>query len=129
MLFCLLFGRLENHGCSRLDNLPDCCDQYHFLRLPLDGKQRQVITEKFQVGHSRPHPREKRFVSSIAMRGCHLGTCQTQNLANMLYRLGKNNFKDGSNKDTSDPLGYGRKRRSLVENPQRTDFLEKLLAT
>lgn len=48
------------------------------------------------------------------MRGCQLGTCQVQNLANLLYRYGGNNQKDESrknNKDTADPMGYGRRRR------------------
>ncbi|KAM8927783.1 uncharacterized protein RCH25_008073 [Pelodytes ibericus] len=78
---------------------------------------------------STPHLREKRYISSISMRGCHLGTCQIQNLASMLYRIGNNNYKDGSNKDTKDPLSYGRKRRSLTQIPKRTDLLQKLLVT
>ncbi|KAE8594069.1 hypothetical protein XENTR_v10019435 [Xenopus tropicalis] len=74
-------------------------------------------------------PREKRYISPISMRGCHLGTCQIQNLASMLYRLGNNGYKDGSNRDTKDPLGYGRRRRSLQQNKKRTDLPGMLLAT
>ncbi|KAJ1131819.1 hypothetical protein NDU88_010151 [Pleurodeles waltl] len=63
---------------------------------------------------SVPYQREKRHVPpAVAMRGCHLGTCQTQNLASMLYRLGYKYGKDDSNKNTRDPQGYGRRRRSL----------------
>uniref|UniRef100_A0A6I8RW69 Uncharacterized protein n=1 Tax=Xenopus tropicalis TaxID=8364 RepID=A0A6I8RW69_XENTR len=70
-----------------------------------------------------------RYISPISMRGCHLGTCQIQNLASMLYRLGNNGYKDGSNRDTKDPLGYGRRRRSLQQNKKRTDLPGMLLAT
>ncbi|XP_053545934.1 pro-adrenomedullin [Bombina bombina] len=76
---------------------------------------------------SKTQQREKRYVAS--MRGCHLGTCQIQNLANMLYRLGNNNNKGGSNKDTKDPQGYGRRRRSLLQNKTRTTLSHKILAT
>ncbi|OCT73211.1 uncharacterized protein LOC108696785 [Xenopus laevis] len=78
---------------------------------------------------SRLHPREKRYISTISMRGCHLGTCQIQNLASMIYRLGNNSYKEGSNRDTKDPLGYGRRRRSLLQNKKRTDLPGILLAT
>lgn len=74
--------------------------------------------------------REKRYAPSVNSRGCHLGTCQIQNLANMLYRLGKNSYKDGSNRDTQDPLGYGRRRRrSLVYSKDRTESPQNLQAT
>ncbi|XP_056399349.1 pro-adrenomedullin-like [Hyla sarda] len=75
------------------------------------------------------HLREKRYAATAGGRGCHLGTCQIQNLANMLYRLGNNNYKDGSNRDTKDPLGYGRRRRSLLREKERTGLSETLLAT
>ncbi|CAH2318898.1 ADM-like [Pelobates cultripes] len=93
-------------------------------------KQTDNSMDSFHIPlSSQLHQRQKRYISSISMRGCHLGTCQVQNLASMLYRLGNNSFKDGSNKDTKDPLGYGRRRRSLVQNPKITDILQKLLAT
>lgn len=65
------------------------------------------------------------------MRGCHLGTCQTQNLASMLYRLGYNYGKDDSNKNTRDPQGYGRRRRalSLRSAALRTAWAQHLLDT
>lgn len=65
------------------------------------------------------------------MRGCHLGTCQTQNLASMLYRLGYNYGKDDSNKNTRDPQGYGRRRRSLPARHAalRTAWAQHLLDT
>ncbi|XP_069599259.1 pro-adrenomedullin-like [Ranitomeya imitator] len=75
------------------------------------------------------HLREKRYAAPSSNRGCHLGTCQIQNLANMLYRLGNNNYKEGSNRDTNDPLGYGRRRRSLLREKEWTDSSETLLAT
>ncbi|XP_069803787.1 pro-adrenomedullin-like [Dendropsophus ebraccatus] len=75
------------------------------------------------------HLREKRYAASSSARGCHLGTCQIQNLASLLYRLGNNNYKDGSNRDTKDPLGYGRRRRSLLRERERTGLSETLLAT
>ncbi|OCT70984.1 pro-adrenomedullin [Xenopus laevis] len=78
---------------------------------------------------SRLHPREKRYISPISIRGCHLGTCQIQNLASMLHRLGNNGYKDDSKRHTNDPLGYGRRRRSLLQNKKRTDLSGILLAT
>ncbi|KAM5132432.1 pro-adrenomedullin [Mantella aurantiaca] len=87
------------------------------------------INNQNMLSHLLPH-REKRYAPSVNARGCHLGTCQIQNLANMLYRLGKNNYKDGSNRDTKDPLGYGRRRRrSLVHSKDRTGALQILQAT
>ncbi|XP_029441257.1 ADM-like [Rhinatrema bivittatum] len=68
-----------------------------------------------------PRRREKRHVApGIAMRGCHLGTCQLQNLASTLYRLGNNTGKNGSNRNTKDPRGYGRRRRSLARKKQHS---------
>uniref|UniRef100_A0A8D0E9Y2 Adrenomedullin n=1 Tax=Salvator merianae TaxID=96440 RepID=A0A8D0E9Y2_SALMN len=64
-------------------------------------------------GHRVP----RHLLVSPPMRGCHLGTCQIQNLASLLYRYGGNNQKDEShknNKGTSDPMGYGRRRRRAV---------------
>uniref|UniRef100_A0A803TWW8 Adrenomedullin n=1 Tax=Anolis carolinensis TaxID=28377 RepID=A0A803TWW8_ANOCA len=59
----------------------------------------------------------RHLMASPPVRGCHLGTCQIQNLANLLYRYGGNSQKDEShknNKGTTDPMGYGRrKRRSM----------------
>ncbi|KAM4015210.1 pro-adrenomedullin-like [Anomaloglossus baeobatrachus] len=75
------------------------------------------------------HLREKRYAASSSTRGCHLGTCQIQNLANLLYRLGNNNYKQGSNRDTKDPLGYGRRRRSLLREKEWTGLSKTLLAT
>ncbi|KAM4703798.1 uncharacterized protein WCC33_012298 [Rhinophrynus dorsalis] len=105
----------------------------------LTDKEREEYTQKKAIENSinnfwtqlgsLPRQRDKRYISSISMRGCHLGTCQIQNLASMLYRLGNNNYKDDSNRDTKDPLGYGRRRRSLSQNRQRTDFSQKLLVT
>lgn len=88
--------------------------------------------ENFQDNNQNmlSYHREKRYAPSVNARGCHLGTCQIQNLANMLYRLGKNNYKDGSNRDTKDPLGYGRRRRrSLVYSKDRTDSTKILQTT
>ncbi|KAG9481505.1 pro-adrenomedullin-like isoform X2 [Eleutherodactylus coqui] len=76
------------------------------------------------------HLREKRYAASTSARGCHLGTCQIQNLANLLYRLGNNNNKEGLARDTKDPLGYGRRRRrSLFWEKERTGLSKTLLAT
>ncbi|XP_040183487.1 pro-adrenomedullin-like [Rana temporaria] len=88
--------------------------------------------ENFQDNNQNTpsYHREKRYAPSVNGRGCHLGTCQIQNLANMLYRLGKNNYKDGSNKDTKDPLGYGRRRRrSFFYSKDRTDSTKILQTT
>nr|DBA16025.1 TPA: hypothetical protein GDO54_003468 [Pyxicephalus adspersus] len=101
----------------------------------IDESQDNVKKEHFQSNHqnipsSFLQHREKRYASSVNARGCHLGTCQIQNLANMLYRLGKNNYKDGSNRDTKDPLGYGRRRRrSMVYSKIRTYSPQILQAT
>ncbi|XP_005991001.1 pro-adrenomedullin-like [Latimeria chalumnae] len=48
---------------------------------------------------------------TVVLRGCHLGTCQIQNLANLLYRIGVNNNKAESHRNTADPQGYGKRRR------------------
>uniref|UniRef100_A0A8C6X4L8 Adrenomedullin n=1 Tax=Naja naja TaxID=35670 RepID=A0A8C6X4L8_NAJNA len=61
-------------------------------------------------GHRVP----RQLLASGPARGCHLGTCQLQNLANLLYRYGGNNQKEEShknNKGTNDPMGYGRRKR------------------
>ncbi|XP_061445362.1 pro-adrenomedullin-like [Rhineura floridana] len=61
-------------------------------------------------GHRVP----RHLLAFPSVRGCHLGTCQIQNLANLLYRYGGNNQKDEShknNKGAADPMGYGRRRR------------------
>ncbi|XP_040289669.1 pro-adrenomedullin-like [Bufo bufo] len=93
----------------------------------------EEVTKEARTGQnslsSLLHLREKRYAASISARGCHLGTCQIQNLANLLYRLGNNNNKDGSNRDTKDPLGYGRRRRSLLREKEWTGLSETLLAT
>ncbi|KAM3920801.1 pro-adrenomedullin [Leptodactylus fuscus] len=93
----------------------------------------EVTKEDAKTAHdflsSLLHLREKRYAASTNTRGCHLGTCQIQNLANLLYRLGNNNYKDGSNRDTKDPLGYGRRRRSLLQEKKRTGLSETFLAT
>ncbi|XP_075695062.1 pro-adrenomedullin-like [Rhinoderma darwinii] len=93
----------------------------------------EVTKEDTQTGQnalsSLLHLREKRYAASTSSRGCHLGTCQIQNLASLLYRLGNNSSKDGSNRDTKDPLGYGRRRRSLLREKERTGLSETLLAT
>ncbi|XP_068099103.1 pro-adrenomedullin-like [Hyperolius riggenbachi] len=74
--------------------------------------------------------REKRYAPSSGSRGCPLGTCQIQNLANRIYQLGNNGSKDGSNRNTNDPLGYGRRRRrSLFTSKDRTDSPQTLQAT
>ncbi|KAG8567795.1 hypothetical protein GDO81_013779 [Engystomops pustulosus] len=107
-------------------------------RLRRDVRDTHITTEKVtkedahtgqNVLSSLLHLREKRYAASTSARGCHLGTCQIQNLANLLYRLGNNNYKDGSNRDTKDPLGYGRRRRSLLREKERTGLSETFLAT
>ncbi|MEE6482676.1 hypothetical protein FKM82_013313 [Ascaphus truei] len=110
-----------------VDNLPIAREsKENILNTETDNSQDSIKSHMSLL----PHQREKRYVySSIAMRGCHLGTCQIQNLANMLYRLGNNNYKDGSNKDTRDPQGYGRRRRSVLQDPKRTSLYKKLLVT
>ncbi|XP_078234110.1 uncharacterized protein LOC144583671 [Pogona vitticeps] len=60
------------------------------------------------------HRVPRQLMASPPMRGCHLGTCQIQNLANLLYRYGSNAQKEEShknNKSTTDPMGYGRRKR------------------
>ncbi|GAA6107463.1 uncharacterized protein LOC106578347 [Tachysurus ichikawai] len=42
-----------------------------------------------------------------ASKGCQFGTCQMQNLASTLYRMGQTNNKEQS-KGAEDPNGYGR---------------------
>ncbi|XP_063798474.1 pro-adrenomedullin-like [Pseudophryne corroboree] len=126
---------------SFLEKLRDLSNQ----RLKRDVRDDYLIStgkeseEDSQIGNSMDNDqtmlssllrlREKRYAPSINTRGCHLGTCQVQNLANMLYRLGKNNNKDVSNKDTKDPLGYGRRRRSMMRNKDWTDLSQPILAT
>ncbi|MEQ2290144.1 hypothetical protein AMECASPLE_000545 [Ameca splendens] len=44
---------------------------------------------------------------SASPRGCKLGTCQTHNLAHILYKLSETDGKEESLK-ASDPHGYGR---------------------
>ncbi|XP_014465454.2 pro-adrenomedullin [Alligator mississippiensis] len=65
-----------------------------------------------------PRRRPPRQVSPLSPgRGCHLGTCQTQNLASLLYHFGSKDLKDDSrktSKGTADPLGYGRRRRGAA---------------
>ena len=46
-------------------------------------------------------------VRRAAQRVCKLGTCQLNNLANMLYHIGQTHGKDQS-KGAHDPQGYGR---------------------
>uniref|UniRef100_A0ACB8EV50 Uncharacterized protein n=1 Tax=Sphaerodactylus townsendi TaxID=933632 RepID=A0ACB8EV50_9SAUR len=67
-------------------------------------------------GHRFP----RHALASPPIRGCHLGTCQIQNLANLLYRYGSNNQKDESgknNKGAADPMGYGRRKRQAIGVP------------
>ncbi|XP_053117569.1 pro-adrenomedullin-like [Hemicordylus capensis] len=77
----------------------------------LEGPRQQLNL----FGSSIPGRRVPRQLqASSSMRGCHLGTCQIQNLANLLYRYGGNNQKDESHKNskgTTDPMGYGRRKR------------------
>ncbi|XP_032869220.1 ADM-like [Amblyraja radiata] len=48
----------------------------------------------------------------LGKRGCPLTTCQTHNLANWLYLIAASKGKDSTApKNTSDPHGYGKKRR------------------
>ncbi|XP_028669442.1 pro-adrenomedullin-like [Erpetoichthys calabaricus] len=63
----------------------------------------------------RPFPVQNRSRRAVYMpnpnRGCHLGTCQLQNLASLLYRMGGKTVKEESKQNMSDPHGYGRRRR------------------
>ncbi|KAJ6654826.1 hypothetical protein lerEdw1_006515, partial [Lerista edwardsae] len=80
----------------------------------LEGSRNQLnLLESSIPVHRVP----RMLLASPPMRGCHLGTCQIQNLANLIYRYGNNNQKDEShknNKGTSDPMGYGRRKRRAV---------------
>nr|XP_034991609.1 ADM-like [Zootoca vivipara] len=77
----------------------------------VEGVRSQLnLLKSSAPGHRVP----RHLLASPSMRGCQLGTCQVQNLANLLYRYGGNSQKDESrknNKDTADPMGYGRRRR------------------
>lgn len=121
---------------SFLEKLRDLSNQR--LKRDVRDSDNHITTEEVTKEETQPgqnalssllHLRQKRYAASTSARGCHLGTCQIQNLANLLYRLGNNNYKDGSNRDTKDPLGYGRRRRSLLPENERTDLSETLLAT
>ncbi|KAM4650559.1 uncharacterized protein O3C94_013276 [Discoglossus pictus] len=124
--------KLRNIGTQRRVVRDVSEDRAHYDTEPKEAtlNEQQELTDNFPSKlSSLPQQREKRYVSSMSTRGCHLGTCQIQNLANMLYRLGNNNYKDGSNRDTKDPQGYGRRRRSVLQNKNRTVLSQKLLAT
>ncbi|KAK9397070.1 Adm [Crotalus adamanteus] len=78
----------------------------------------QLLQERDQLNLLRSivpgHRMPRQLLASPPVRGCHLGTCQIQNLANLLYRYGGNNQKEEShknNKGTNDPMGYGRRKR------------------
>ncbi|KAF7239730.1 ADM protein [Varanus komodoensis] len=84
--------------------------------IPIQLDEAKIQLKPFESsvsGHRVP----RHLLASPPMRGCHLGTCQIQNLANLLYRYGGNSQKDEShknNKGTSDPMGYGRRKRQAV---------------
>ncbi|MGH0191573.1 UNVERIFIED_CONTAM: hypothetical protein FKN15_066283 [Acipenser sinensis] len=63
--------------------------------------------------------RRWRRSQSAPSRGCHLGTCQLQNLASLLYRIGNKNGKEESNRNTADPRGYGKRRRRRRREERR----------
>ncbi|KAM3821082.1 uncharacterized protein M6D78_017191 [Vipera latastei] len=78
----------------------------------------QLVQERDQLNLLRSsvpgHRVPRQLLASPPARGCHLGTCQIQNLANLLYRYGGNNQKEEShknNKGINDPMGYGRRKR------------------
>ncbi|KAM6450241.1 uncharacterized protein PHA67_017371 [Liasis olivaceus] len=82
------------------------------------SKWAQLVEERDQLNLFRSsvpgHRVPRQLLASPPARGCHLGTCQIQNLANTLYRYGGNNQKEEShknNKGTNDPMGYGRRKR------------------
>ncbi|XP_054851028.1 pro-adrenomedullin-like [Eublepharis macularius] len=82
-----------------------------------EGARNQLSLFRSSVpGHRFP----RHLLASPPVRGCHLGTCQIQNLANLLYRYGGNNQKDESsknNKGATGPMGYGRRKRRAVSVP------------
>ncbi|KAL8176199.1 UNVERIFIED_CONTAM: hypothetical protein K2H54_025585 [Gekko kuhli] len=84
---------------------------------PSEGASNQPnLVRNSITGHRFP----RHLLASPPMRGCHLGTCQIQNLANLLYRYGSNNQKDESgknNKGATDPMGYGRRKRRAAGVP------------
>uniref|UniRef100_A0A8C4SCP1 Pro-adrenomedullin n=1 Tax=Erpetoichthys calabaricus TaxID=27687 RepID=A0A8C4SCP1_ERPCA len=71
----------------------DFLSQFHFRPFPVQNRSRRAVY--------MPNPN----------RGCHLGTCQLQNLASLLYRMGGKTVKEESKQNMSDPHGYGRRRR------------------
>lgn len=88
----------------------------------LEYVQPEDVSENF-LPKQRPvsHERVKRHRfgnGHSSHRGCNLGTCQVQNLASLLYRIGANTGKDES-RNTADPFSYGRKRRSLREQKSK----------
>ncbi|KAH0626705.1 hypothetical protein JD844_001822 [Phrynosoma platyrhinos] len=93
--------------------LEEARNQPNLFRRQVSLWERRV--QCFFPGHRVP----RQLMASPPMRGCHLGTCQIQNLANLLYRYGGNNQKDEShknNKGTTDPMGYGRRKRRAARH-------------
>ncbi|XP_058039058.1 pro-adrenomedullin-like isoform X3 [Ahaetulla prasina] len=81
-----------------------------WAQLVQERDQLNLLRSSSVPGHRVP----RQVLASPPARGCHLGTCQIQNLANLLYRYGGNNQKEEShknNKGTNDPMGYGRRKR------------------
>ncbi|XP_003222744.1 pro-adrenomedullin [Anolis carolinensis] len=89
----------------------------------LEAGEKSIRWEQLEEARNQPnlfrnsvrgHRVPRHLMASPPVRGCHLGTCQIQNLANLLYRYGGNSQKDEShknNKGTTDPMGYGRRKR------------------
>ncbi|MGH0191572.1 UNVERIFIED_CONTAM: hypothetical protein FKN15_066282 [Acipenser sinensis] len=90
------------------------------LKLPaswLSPSQSLPVHSQSLPVHSQS--RRWRRSQSAPSRGCHLGTCQLQNLASLLYRIGNKNGKEESNRNTADPRGYGKRRRRRRREERR----------
>ncbi|KAL7977230.1 hypothetical protein Chor_009179 [Crotalus horridus] len=98
-------GRATRESDLELEERPST-----WAQLVQERDQLNLLRSSIVPGHRMP----RQLLASPPVRGCHLGTCQIQNLANLLYRYGGNNQKEEShknNKGTNDPMGYGRRKR------------------